>query len=106
VRSRAPRTDDTDDHAGESRYLRTMTPLTSADRVQIELLRRAGPGRRSVLAGKLSADALRLARRAIAEAFPDLDEWEQRAKFLEVQHGKELADGFRRYLARRGLSGP
>ncbi len=81
-----------------------MTALTSADRMQIELLRRAGPERRSVLAGNLSADAIRLARRAIAEAFPDLDEWQQRAKFVEVHHGKALADSFRRYLGRRGLT--
>lgn len=78
-------------------------PLTRADRIQIELWRRASTDRRSEVAGKLSADVMRLARRAIAEAFPDLDQWGQRVKFIEVHHGRVLAARFERYLERRGL---
>lgn len=78
-------------------------PLTRADRVQIELWRRATCHRRSEVTGRLSADVMRLARRAIAEAFPDLDQWEHRVKFMEVHHGRELAARFELYLERRGL---
>ena len=46
---------------------------------------------------------MQLARRAIANEFPTLDEWQQRVKFVEIHHGKELAQRFARYLARRGL---
>lgn len=80
--------------------------MTSADRAQIELFRRAGPARRSALACRLSDDARRMSRRAIARAFPELDEWEQRVKFVEVTYGKDLAAKVRRDLARRGVLGP
>jgi hypothetical protein len=78
-------------------------PLTRADRIQIELWRSATCDRRSEVAGRLSADVMRLARRGIAEAFPELDKWRQCVKFMEVHHGRELAARFERYLERRGL---
>lgn len=77
--------------------------LTRADRFQIELWRRASPDRRSQVSGRLSRDVIQLARRAIAKEFPTLDEWQQRVKFVEVHHGKDLAQRFASYLARRGL---
>jgi hypothetical protein len=88
---------------GMLRFVAVREALTGADRVQIELWRRATCDRRSEVAGRLSADVMRLARRAIAEAFPDLDQWGQRIKFMEVHHGRELAARFERYLERRGL---
>jgi hypothetical protein len=78
-------------------------PLTRADRFQIELWRQAPPQRRTQIAGRLSRDVMQMARRAIAETHPSLDEWQQRVKFVEVHHGKELARRFARYLERRGL---
>lgn len=77
--------------------------MTSADRVQIELMRRATPGRRAELAGRLSADVKRLAERAIAEAFPELGEWDRKLKFVEIHYGRDLAARVARDLERRGL---
>lgn len=77
--------------------------LTAADRKQIELMRAAGPQRRFALARSLSAQTLGLAHRAIERAFPDLDEWQRRVKFVEVHYGAELADRYRRWLVGRSL---
>ena len=83
-----------------------VSELTSADRFQIELLRRATPVRRSQIAGRLSADVRRLALRGIRTAQPLLDEWQARVRFAEVHYGRDLAAGLAADLRRRGLLGP
>jgi hypothetical protein len=72
-----------------------------AERVQIELLRKATPERRLELGLSLSQTALRIARQAIAKANPLASEEEQKLLFVEVTYGKDLADRVKAYLLER-----
>jgi hypothetical protein len=76
-----------------------------AERVQIELLRKATPAQRAQLALSLSETTIKLARRAIRRANPDASEEEVGLIFVEVHYGKELADRVRAYLAKRQQGG-
>lgn len=69
-----------------------------ADAVVIEGLRRLSPAERIARAMNLSAFTARLSKRAIANAHPDWSQQEREAFFVELHYGKELADGYRRYL--------
>lgn len=72
-----------------------------AERVQIELLRRAGPARRARMALSLSAQVIALARRALQRAHPEATEEEIGLLFVEQNYGAELAAGVRRRLAEK-----
>ena len=72
-----------------------------ADRVQIELLRRASVARRAQMALSLSAQVISLARAAIRRAMPDATEEEIGLRFVELNYGPVLAAEMRRYLAAR-----
>ena len=72
-----------------------------AERVQIELLRKATPERRLELGLAFCEEGLAIAHHAIAHANPLLSEQEQKLLFVEMTYGKELADLVRAYLARR-----
>ena len=71
------------------------------DRVQIELLRRAGPRRRAALALAMTTTAIALSRRAIQRLHPDWTKMEVNLFWAEVHYGKDLADRVRQYLAAR-----
>ena len=73
-----------------------------ARRVQVELLRAAGPARRSQLALSLSQTTRELALAALRRLHPELSEVELRLRFAEVHYGRELADKVRAQLAWRG----
>jgi hypothetical protein len=75
-----------------------------AERVQLELLRRAGVARRVALAGSLSRMVIDLARRQLREEHPDATEQELKILFVERHYGPELAAGLREYLRRRPQS--
>jgi hypothetical protein len=83
--------------------MRTQSPDThpEVERVQIELLRKAGAARRLELGLSFSHDALRLAQAGIRRAHPNASEEEISLIFIEVTYGKELADRVRAYLAAR-----
>jgi hypothetical protein len=72
-----------------------------AERVQIELLRRAGPTRRFALARSLSQTVMQLARGGIRRRHPDADEEEVGLIFIATHYGQELAEQVRADLARR-----
>jgi hypothetical protein len=72
-----------------------------AEAFQIELLRRAGPGRRARMAFDLSAQVIGLARRAIRQSNPGLSEEDVGLRFVEMNYGPDLASELRRYLAGR-----
>ena len=72
-----------------------------AERVQIELLRKATTAQRFALARSLTATTIGLARRAIARANPDLSRQEVDLKFVELHYGRDLASRVRRYLEER-----
>ncbi len=71
-----------------------------ADRVQLELLRRAGLARRFDLARSLSESAIALARRAIQARHPDLPEREILLRFVETHYGLALGRSVRSHLSR------
>jgi hypothetical protein len=72
-----------------------------AERVQIDLLRRAGVTRRAAMALSLTAQVIGLARRAIRRALPGATEQEVRLRFVELNYGGELASALRRFLGAR-----
>ncbi|HET7292632.1 MAG TPA: hypothetical protein VFM88_09415 [Vicinamibacteria bacterium] len=73
-----------------------------AARVQLELLRAAGPARRARMALELSALVITLARRGLRSALPPGASEEAAAlRFVELYYGRELAEGVRRRLAER-----
>jgi hypothetical protein len=72
-----------------------------AEKVQIDLLRRAGVGRRARMALALSGQVIGLARRAIQRALPEASQEEAHLRFVELQYGQSLASGLRRHLAAR-----
>ena len=83
--------------------MRTQSPDTSpeVERVQIEMLRKAGKTRRLQLGLELSGEALEMAQRGIRRAHPELSELEAKLLFVEVTYGKDLADRVRAHLAKR-----
>ncbi len=72
-----------------------------AERVQIELLRRATPERRAALALALSQHVAQLTRKAIRRANPGASETEIDLKYVALQYGQDLADRVRAYLDAR-----
>jgi hypothetical protein len=88
--------------------LRTFQELTmrtqsrdthpEVERVQVELLRKAGVARRLELGLALSQKALELALGGIRRANPNASEEEIRLIFIEVNYGKELASRVRAYI--------
>lgn len=82
----------------------TSSPDTApaAERVQIELLRRATTAQRAALAISLSETAIALSRRAIRRAHPDWSEREVLLEWAALHYGRELSERVRAYLAARG----
>jgi hypothetical protein len=85
---------------------RALDTSVEADRVQIELLRSAAPGRRLQLACSLSASVITLARAAIARANPGADPIEHDVRFVELHYGRTLALAVRSELERRVITKP
>ena len=71
------------------------------ERIQIELLRKAGTQRRLQLGLELSGETLEIAQRGIRRIHPEVSELEAKLIFVEVTYGKDLADRVREYLAKR-----
>jgi hypothetical protein len=65
--------------------------MTRADEIQLDLMRRASTQERAALALRLSDETIALARRAIDRAWPELDAWQRKLKFIEVHYGPALA---------------
>jgi len=72
-----------------------------AERIWIDLLRRAGPERRLAMAIELTDRVVRTARAAIARANPQLPPLKQKLLLAEVSYGREVADRVRDYLLTR-----
>ncbi len=72
-----------------------------AERVQIELLRRATAAEKIAQMRSMTAMAVKLSRRAIARANPKLSSREVDLKWVELHYGKELGRDLRNYLSDR-----
>lgn len=81
--------------------MRSVDTSPEAERVQIELLRRASMAQRAQLALALSDTMLQLAWRAIREARPGATDEEVDLAFVEQCYGPELAGRLRAYLRDR-----
>lgn len=75
----------------------------SADAVQRELLRRAGPAARAAIALRLSDGVVRRSRRALAQQMPGASDLEVKLRWVELWYGEELAARVRRCLRDRGV---
>ena len=75
----------------------TIPSDTSPDleRVQLELLRAMSGADRVGLALRLSADVVRLSKRAIARTHAEYTPRQVEHRFVELHYGKELADALR-----------
>jgi hypothetical protein len=74
-----------------------------AEKVQVELLRRASVARRTGLALSLSRSVIQLARNAIRRSIPGGSDEELGLRFVELNYGAELASQVRRRLEARRL---
>ena len=83
--------------------MKTQSTDTSpeAEKIQLDLLRKASVARRFSLVRSLSNTTIQLARRAIRRTHPEADEQEVLLIFVETHYGKELADRLRIDLAGR-----
>jgi hypothetical protein len=70
-----------------------------ADKVQIELLRKASVAQRISLVRTLTTRAIWLSKRAIARANPGMSMRELDLKYVELHYGPALAEQLRRFLA-------
>lgn len=83
--------------------MKTQSSDTSpeAERVQIELLRKASVARRFALARSLTEMTVSMSRRAIQRSRPDLTETELALHVVALYYGQPLADLLRADLLRR-----
>lgn len=73
----------------------------AAEKIQIELLRKASAAKKFSLVRSLSRTVIQLSRRAILRANPNLNEIERNIIFVRNHYGKELAQKLEEYLRKR-----
>jgi hypothetical protein len=86
--------------------MRTQSPDThpEIERVQIEMLRKAGATERARLARSLSQEVMQMSWNAIRRMNPDVSDEEIGILFVELNYGEQLAKSFREHLAQRKLA--
>jgi hypothetical protein len=72
-----------------------------AEKVQVQLLRKLTAAQRFAKVRALTTRTVRLSKRAIARANPDLSPEELRLRFIELHYGKPLAERVREYMNNR-----
>jgi len=80
---------------------RSVDIHTDPERLQVELLRKAGLARRVGLMRSLSSTVVNLARRAIRRRYPDLSDEGVLLEFVAIHYGRDLAGEVSAYLQRR-----
>jgi hypothetical protein len=78
-----------------------MDTSPEAERVQIELIRKASSAKRFGLARSLSQSFIQASRQTIRRLHPELSQEELDLLFVELHYGKDLADRVRADLKRR-----
>jgi hypothetical protein len=79
----------------------SMDTTPEAERVQIELIRKASTAKLFGLVRSLSQSVILASRENIRQLHPDASEEEFGLIFIELYYGKELAQRVRRYLEKR-----
>ena len=72
-----------------------------AERVLISLLRKLNTTQKLEQVQSFSSSIIKLSKRAISKANPDLNEDEKNILFVEYHYGVELANRLRKYLDQR-----
>jgi len=80
---------------------RSADTSAEAERVQIDLIRRAPVSRRLRIAWSLSATVIGVARQALVRAEPHASSQEIDLRFVELHYGRDLAAALRAELIRR-----
>ncbi len=85
--------------------MKTQSPDTceQAEKVQIELIRRATVAQRISTLRSLSQTAMFLSKRAIQRANPSFSKRQVDLKFVELHYGKNLAEKLQAYLESKKL---
>jgi hypothetical protein len=78
-----------------------MDTSPEAERVQIELLRKASPAKRFGLTRSLSQSLIQASRQTIKRLHPELSQEELDLLYIELYYGKDLANRVRADLERR-----
>jgi hypothetical protein len=78
-----------------------MDTSPEAERVQIELIRKAPPAKRFGLARSLSQSLIQASRQTIRRLHPELSQEELDLLYIELYYSKDLADRVRADLKRR-----
>ena len=73
------------------------------EELQVLLIRNASTAKRISRVRSLSESTIRLSRRAIKRANPDLNERELNLKFVSYHYGENLADLLHEYMDKRSL---
>ena len=83
----------------------TQSPDTHPrmEELQVLLIRSASTAKRISRVRSLSETTIRLSRRAIKRANPDLNERELNLKFVSYHYGENLADLLHEYMDKRSL---
>mgnify|MGYP007135469961 CR=1 FL=1 len=79
----------------------SMDTSPEAERVQIDLIRKAPISKRFALMQAWSQFIIEANRKAIRQANPNASEEEIALLFVKQNYGQAVADGLRAYLARR-----
>ena len=61
------------------------------ERMQIKLLREAGPKRRLAMATSLTSQTWKMAHNALAKSRPELSDIQRQILFVKIHYGSELA---------------
>lgn len=78
----------------------TDTPQ-EVEKIQIDLLRQAGPARRIKLMLSLTQSIFELSRHNLSQTYPHLSVREQNVKFVELLYGPKLAKALQAFLQTR-----
>jgi len=86
--------------------MKTQSPDTSPEfeKVQFDLLRRAGSQRRLQLARDHIDATIRRARRRLARQHPEWSEREAALQWAQIMYGEELTSRVRAYMQQREAS--
>ena len=69
--------------------------------LQLALLAKKTPGERLLMAARLSSEVIRASKKAIARVHPEFTSEQIDDLFIELHHGRELADAVREYRKAR-----
>lgn len=74
-----------------------------AENVQINLLRKAGPGKRFFITLSLSQEMIALSKQALKKANPGLSDKELKILFIKNCYGTSIADKVKKRMIEKGM---